>query len=592
MNRRPLLVIPLFLAVSGASGFFAGRAGGEKPVPPPPDTPRPIAWVRQASGPVVAGTSGVSASSRTPLAARTRLETDPGARAVVDLREAGTLVVGAKAALQVLEESWDGADLDATRVRFFQGTLRAQAGADVDGLVIDLGDQRVEVAPGGEALLSWDGEVLALSFLRAGGIVYMNDGHEEIVPSGKGVRLARGDSQVRPVALPPALTSLPTLGDTVYAQDGTARPKFRFPGEAGAVRVVVSRDEAQTDVAAEAEGDAKVVELGDELPPGRYFWSAARVDPATKLSGPPTPPRPFDVVSRERPAPTDDAPASAVVASGPLTRVFFSGAEPPRISLDWAGKQEELGYTVLVGRDAKLKKPEMRSVVEKSALDLGAITPGTWYWKVTGASVTQSGRLVVKKASGTAVRATRVTKVDEEFDQAQVYFQREPPAVEFSWKEDARASNYRLVLARNQSFSPVLLSREAKAPPVLLEAGLLPEGDLRWRVQRLKADGSVFYPGKIQVLTVKSDLENPDLELAQPAEGAPVVGGKVEVRGLAPREAALWVNGTALVTDRRGQFSIEVAVDPVNPVVIVKSVRAGNDLSYFVRTLSAPAPTP
>ena len=38
-----------------------------------------------------------------------------------------------------------------------------------------------------------------------------------------------------------------------------------------------------------------------------------------------------------------------------------------------------------------------------------------------------------------------------------------------------------------------------------VESGVLPEGEVWWRVQRLKADGSVFYPGKVQALSVKFD---------------------------------------------------------------------------------------
>lgn len=585
-RKGVLAAIPVGLVVAAAS-FFAGR-GAPEPELAASDTPRPIAWLRDAAGGVLVGGTGggQSVSSRTPMGAHDQLATEIGARAVLELRRAGTLVVGSKAALQVLDEDWDGPRLRPTRIRFLRGTLRADARTDTDGMMIDLGDRLVEIAPGGSAFFTWAEDALAISMLKAGGVVRTLAGDESILEAGQGLRVPLGGGVAKSVALPGALRNPGRARETVYARGGKARPTFRFPGEEGTVQVIVARDEALTEVVADATASADAVRVESGIEPGAYFWSAARVDTVSKLTGPYSAPRPLQVIGGTAPPAADEAPTELVVIAGALTRVFHSGAEPPSLALDWIGvTDEDSGYAVTVSADAKHRKPRIREVVEESRLSLGVLPAGTWHWRVKGPDgKTQSGSFTVKRATGGPVNTRRTSSVKEEFDRATVFFQREAPAVEFQWKPDARAASYRLLVSRAKDMSSAFVTKSAKAPPLKLEPGQLPEGNVYWRVQRLKADGSVFYPGKVQTLAVKFDLENPNLELAEPAEGAKVTGDRVQVTGLAPRDSALWVNGAAVAPDRRGRFSVMVQLDTTDRVV-VKTARGGRDFSYFVRTL-------
>lgn len=588
MNKALLAAIPLGLLV--AAGAFFGGKGSEEASLPDSSTPRPIAWLKDASGNVLVGGSagGQAASSRSPISARDQLATEIGARAVVELRRAGTLVVGSKAAMQILDEDWDGPRLRPTKVRFLRGTLRADARADTDGMIIDLGDRVIELAPGGSAFFTWAEDALAISMLKAGGVMRTLAGDESILESGKGVRVPLGGGAAKTVALPAPLKTKGSVREKVWAHEGKARPTFRFPGEDGSVQVIVARDEALTEVVADATADAEAVRVEDGIEPGSYFWSAARVDTVSKLTGPFTAPRPLAVLGGNAPPAADESPIEPVVIAGASTRVFFSGAEPPVLAIDWIGiTDEDSGYALTVSSDAKMKKPRVQQVVEESRYTLGTLPAGTWHWRVKGPDgKSQGGTFVVKRASGGPVRAQRTSPVKEEFDKATVFFQREAPSVEFHWKPDARAAKYRLLVSRDKAFPNAFVTKEAEKPPIVVEPGLLPEGEVWWRVQRLKADGGVFYPGKVQALAVKFDLENPNLEISEPAEGAKVAGETVQVTGLAPRDSAMWVNGVPVAPDRRGRFSVQAAVDASTPLVVVKTARGGKDFSYFVRTLS------
>jgi hypothetical protein len=589
MTRQRLLVAGggLVIAAAALGAFFAGRGGAEAG-PAPANTPRPIAWLRDAEGSVLVGGTGggVAASSSTGMRGRDQLATENGAHAVVDLRQSGTLVIGSKAALQVLPEDWDGPRLRPTRVRFLRGTIRAEAGSGVEGLTVDVGDQTVELASGGSAFFAWEGDTLALSMLKAGGLVRTRDGKETVLQAGQGLKLANGALAAAPVALPAALHG-GSARDKVYAKNGKARPTFRFPGDQGAVEVLVARDEALTDVVAEASGDAAAVRVEDGLAPGSYFWSAARVDTVSKLTGPYSPSKPITVLPGEGPAAQDESPDLLVVIAGASTRVFYSGDQPPAMALDWAGITDEgSGYEVQIAGDPKMKKPAVKLVTEESKMTLPPIGAGAWFWRVKGPDGrVQAGTFLVKRVSGGPARVARTSRVTEEFDRSQIFFQREAPSVEFSWKPDARAAKYRLMVSRDRGFGNPLLQRDLDDASSVVEAGSLPEGDVFWRVERLKADGGVFYPGKVQTLSLKFDLENPNLELSEPQEGASAGGATVTVSGLAPRESALWVNGVAVAPDRRGRFSIGATLDPAKPIVVVKSARSGKELGYLVRTL-------
>lgn len=591
MNGKKALLaaVPLGLVVAAAA-FFGGRGGGDAKPMPDSSTPRPIAWLKDASGNVLVGGSGggQAASSRSPIAGRDQLATEIGARAVVELRRAGTLVVGSKAAMQVLDEDWDGPRLRPTRVRFLRGTLRADARTDTDGMIIDLGDRVIELAPGGSAFFAWADDALAISMLKAGGVMRTLAGDESVLASGQGVRVPLGGGVAKAMALPAPLKSKGSVREKVWARDGKARPTFRFPGEEGNVQVIVARDEALTEVVADATADAEAVRVEDGIEPGSYFWSAARVDTVSKLTGPFTAPRPLSVLGGNAPPAADESPIEPVVIAGASTRVFFSGATPPELAIDWIGvTDEDSGYVLSVSSDSKLRKLRVQQVVEESRYTLGSLPAGTWHWRVKGPDgKAQGGAFVVKRATGGPVRASRSATVKEEFDKATVFFQREAPSVEFQWKLDARAAKYRLLVSRDKTFPNTLVTREAAKSPIVVEPGLLPEGEVWWRVQRLKADGSVFYPGKVQALAVKFDLENPNLELTEPAEGAKVAGNTVQVTGLAPRDSAIWVNGQPVAPDRRGRFSVQATVEPADPLVVVKTARGGKDFSYFVRTLS------
>lgn len=576
------------------AAFVLGRGGATRNAPEEPAaaaTPRAIAWLRDAYGPVlVGGSNGRSAAaSLTDVRGGAFVETGSTSRGVLDLRAAGTAIAGPETLLQVVPEEWDGASLRPTRLRFHRGSFRAEAlSGGGGGLQVDLGERGIlEVPPGGAAILVSEGDRVAVSMLRHGGTV-LAGGKQTLLAEGEALRLLGGGAAPgAPVALPAAP---PSGGGNVQAKlfagtEGKAKPRFRFAGETGKVRVVVARDELLRDVVAEATTDKDGAQLVEGLEPGNYFWAAARIDPALSLPGRYSAARPLAVVAGPRPDAVDEVPEVAVVIGGASTTVFYSTAEPPLVGLDWKGVTDPRGFQVAVAADARFKKIVARDTMEESRYTLGSLAPGVYFWRVTvPGGPQQQGRFTLRRSNGPP-RVTQVSRVSEEFDRSQIFFQRELPPVEFAFKADARAAKYRLQVARDKGFASVVATREAAKSPVKLEAGALREGELHWRVQRLKADGTVFYPGKVQGLALKFDPENPSLELAEPDPDEQVKGDTVRVAGLAPLDSELWINGVAVSIDGRGRFSTDVQIDPREPEVVVKCVRGGRYFAYYVRRL-------
>ena len=581
------------VALTGAIGFFVGSRSAPLPAIRAEPTPRALAFLASANGSVlVGGTSGAAARSGTALGSRDQLATDDGARALLLLRGAGSLVVGPRVALQVLDEEWDDRDrLRLTRALLLRGRVRVEAPASPEGSVIESSEGTIEIASQASAFVSLDEQrKLCIAVLRGGALLRQRDGTERVLAD-------REATCVEPDAPPPAvairLPGPPPIGsanvrERLYAgETGRADPTFRFPGERGDIQVVVARDNSLRDVVTEGRADADSVRVEEGLAPGTYFWSAARVETVSKLAGPYAGSRTLQVLPGSPPPTADESPATPVVVSGSATRVFYSGGAPPRMGLDWTGlTDDEREYQIAVGRDAKLDRPVVSARSPESRLVLPALADGTYHWRAKSPDGgTQTGRFVIRQVKGYRQEATRSAQVREEFDSAEVLYQRQLPSLEFLWAADARADGYKLLVGKDADVAEVTLERETTGAGLTLAPGELPEGEHFWRVQRRKG-GAVFYPGKIQRLRVLFDPESPGVELDEPADGAVVTTRDVRVSGLAPVDSALWVNGAAASPDAQGRFSIRAPIDPEEPMIVVRCARPDHEPSWYVRTLA------
>lgn len=590
--KRVLLTLTVVLILGGlavAAWFLFLR---------PPSLGLPVAFVRDVWGEVDAGLGEEWApmSSGATLHGRERARTRDASRAVLILRGAGQVIVSAETQIEVQDPVF-GADekLDRLQLRLEVGSLRAEAAADAE-VALDLlvGDQTVTVEPGGKVLVSLNPEKdqVLISFLDAAGFLTGPGGKRTRVPADHGVVVpvvasaapAAPASQALPA--PPSLAPGQDESITIYtAEEAAALARFRFRKADAELRLVVARDPGLTDIVADIRGLEGSVSP-PTLPAGRYYWAVATLA-SDGLTGTFSPVRDLRIVEGDAPVTTDEEPSTAVRLSDRTSGSVFFSKRVPAIGIDWPGATSPRPYTFELSRSAKFKKPVVKTDTPESRYTARGLGPGRYFWRARSAEgALSTGNFLVRRVEGAVPKSVqKLNRVDESYAATRIVFEREPPALEFKWKPDARADGgYRLLVSREKKFRKPVVKRAASEGKARIKAGALPEGTFFWRAERLRADGSVFYPGRVRKLSIRFDNDVPTLEIATPAQGDLITADRVEVRGLAPRGTLLRVNGRRIQVDGRGRFSTRVKVNIGNPQLVFETQR-GERRAFYVRTL-------
>lgn len=503
------------------------------------------------------------------------------------IRGAGAFVVAPETELQIREVHADDGRPTSIQVRLVRGSIRFDAdAAPSTHLDLEIGDFQVGTEAGGRMLArAGPGpDDYAVSFLETDGFVLAQGGDRQSIGQGRGVRVA-GKQLQPPEDLPGPPT--PVSGEEelrVYTtNDAAALARFQFRKEDAVIRLVIARDPLLTDVVATVEGTGALTP--PPLPPGTYFWVAARVSDSG-LAGKPTETRKIEVVEGPPPAGADEVPSVPVVVH-PNRRasVFFAG-QVPAVGVDWPGETVPLRYRFRLSRSPKLRRPIADVKIDESRFSSSHLQPGRYYWQVDDAQGgTHRGSFLIARAVRNVRTEKKVVQVSEQYVKSNVVFQQEPPNLSFHWSADDRADGgYRLIVAPQKNPTKVLLTRKTTETQLRLPADRLGEGAFSWRVERLLANGSVFYPGKSRRLVIRFDNDTPSVDIRQPLEGTTTSSTSVRVEGIAPPGTRIFANGKSVALSGSGRFSDTVTVSRRNPRVIFRTHR-GTYTAYYVRQL-------
>lgn len=232
------------------------------------------------------------------------------------------------------------------------------------------------------------------------------------------------------------------------------------------------------------------------------------------------------------------------------------------------------------------KDPGFEATVVQGPVGKQVVVPLTTraplYFRVVDekGETTKSGR-VEFLADTASVRdtATRTDTVTESGQKANVYFQSKVPALTFVFRELPEAKAYRFQLYRQDVAAP-LVDRKVTEPRLVLEPGVLAEGEFQWSALPLDANGVVLGSKPLNKLSVEYDNARTTLLIERPLNQERATA-ETRAIGAAPRSAQLFINGRPVKLDADGRFSVKVgAVDAVLFRMVV-----GEKDSYWLRRL-------
>jgi hypothetical protein len=169
--------------------------------------------------------------------------------------------------------------------------------------------------------------------------------------------------------------------------------------------------------------------------------------------------------------------------------------------------------------------------------------------------------------------------VTQERESTTVYFQSAAPALTLTWPAVAGARQYRVRLTRASEPQRLVVERLVTEAKTAIEPGTLGEGSYLWSVA---TDGAAA--GAARRLELVYDNAVATLTIRQPRPGVPV-SGPVQVEGVAPLGARLFVNGRAAALDDKGRFSLRVP--RAGSTLVFRLLTKDGAESYWVRPLAS-----
>jgi FecR protein len=268
-----------------------------------------------------------------------------------------------------------------------------------------------------------------------------------------------------------------------------------------------------------------------------------------------------------------------VLPSRPGLRVYQSQASP--LALTWEG-DEGKDYRVELATDPNFKNLLLAGEVRARHLNVTSPARGSLYWRVfDGEKALDRGSASFGPEPKSGELDRNKNEVPEGSEKTSIYFQDKPPVVTFTWKAEEGAARYLVRVYREGDLSKTVSEREGATTAIAL-AEPLSEGNYLWSVTPLGKKGEELRGGKMNKLEIVYDNAVQGLVIKSPRNGDP--GGKdVNVAGIAPLGAKVWVNGRPLAVDSANRFS--GTASPLARGVLVFRMQLGAAEQYTVRRL-------
>jgi hypothetical protein len=253
--------------------------------------------------------------------------------------------------------------------------------------------------------------------------------------------------------------------------------------------------------------------------------------------------------------------------------------------VNWDGPAGD--YNVTVASDSRFESQVLSGVVHQPWVNVPIPVRGTLFWRVTNAAASEVARGSAFFAPEPSTGPLGITRneVPEGTEKTTIYFQDKPPAVTFVYKAEEGAAKYRLLVYREGDLSKPVTEVTVKEIKVPLEAGTLTEGGYVWSVTPLSATGEELRGGRMNKLDIVYDNAIPSLVIKSPKNGQMVGAGPIEVAGIAPVGAKVFVNGKPAPLDEKARFSTSTTPIGRPPLVIFRMSQSSGPEVMTVRML-------
>lgn len=265
-----------------------------------------------------------------------------------------------------------------------------------------------------------------------------------------------------------------------------------------------------------------------------------------------------------------------VVNAVPRVRVYAAGVK------DLALLLPDDTNRVQVAREPDFAAPFITGTVGKQVV-VPLASKAPLHFRVVDAQgqPTKQGRIdFLPDLASARDTATRTDTVTETGQRATVFYQSKVPALTFQFLAQADAKAWRFRLYSAEQLKTPIIDRKANETRLVLEPGVLKEGDFLWSATALDGNGAEKAGTRMNKLSVVYDNARTSLFIDRPLNGEHSEAGTT-ASGVAPRSAQLFINGKLVRPDDSGRFSVKVgAVDQV-----VFRVVTGETEAWWVRRL-------
>ena len=269
--------------------------------------------------------------------------------------------------------------------------------------------------------------------------------------------------------------------------------------------------------------------------------------------------------------------------------VFHPGI--PEVLLSWPG--ERGAYHVEVATSADFDHPLVSGLVHEPAVSVPAPRRGQLFWRVLAAGADPATATPLAQGSARFLPepprqelARLRNEVPEGSETTTIYFQDKPPSVTFTYKPDARALQYKIAVFQAEALDAPVVERSFPGDHAALEAGSLAEGNYVWSVTPMSKGGEALRGGKMTKLVLVYDNSVPSLLVVTPKNGDRAQP-RVQVTGVAPVGAHLFVNEKSLALDAKHRFDAQVPPRGQPPMVVFRLTRGAGADAVIVRVLKS-----
>jgi ferric-dicitrate binding protein FerR (iron transport regulator) len=256
------------------------------------------------------------------------------------------------------------------------------------------------------------------------------------------------------------------------------------------------------------------------------------------------------------------------------------------------------GAVVEVARDAGFRRQIWSGVAEDDFVTVPAPSAGDLYWRRVDGGKRRAGqggndgsaghaRFLIDEPSRVGASATHHNEVTDRRETTTIYFQGAPPALTLTYAPVPGAQRYRVRVYGADALADPIVEKVVTGTRCEIGPGVLGEGSYVWNALPLDQNGEATGGGRMSNLSLVYDNAVESLALTQlGASRARGKGGRragVDVAGVAPLGARLYLNGRAAALDDKGRFSLHLP--GAENLLVFRVVARDGAESYWVKAV-------